>query len=142
MSDNKKFLNILKRQFAYQKERPNLHGKKKKKLKDKDEGLMRMYNENVERARTFQSDYGRKQPKKPNPLWKLIKSGVNNVGEGMNKSAELQRQHTEDLWSKRLKKLKQFKGNVKKNLDYQYGSFIKNLPFVNATKIKKELKNK
>lgn len=99
MSDNKKFLNIFKRQFA------------------KD------------------------------PLWKLIKSGVNNVGEGMNKSAKLKklkqfksnvkknRDKNKERWSKRL-------SNVKKNLDYQYGSFIKNLPFVNATKIKKELKNK
>ena len=62
--DDKNFLGILKRQLAYQKSRPNLHGKKKKKLKDKDEGLMRTYGRDVERARTFQSDYGRKQPKK------------------------------------------------------------------------------
>ena len=73
MVDNKKFLGIVKRQFEYQKSKPNLNVKKKKKLADKDVGLMKMYGQEVERARTFQSDYGRKQPKKPNPLWKLIK---------------------------------------------------------------------
>jgi len=73
MADNKKFIGIINRQLDYQKERPNLHGKKKKKLKDKDTDLMKTYGKEVERARTFQSDYGRKQPKKPNPLWKLIK---------------------------------------------------------------------
>ena len=40
------------------------HGKKKKKLADKDVGLMKTYGRDVERARTFQSDYSRKQPKK------------------------------------------------------------------------------
>ena len=61
---NKKFLGIVKRQFEYQKSKPNLNVKKKKKLADKDVELMKTYGREVERARTFQSDYGRKQPKK------------------------------------------------------------------------------
>jgi hypothetical protein len=60
---NKKFLGIVKRQFAYQQSKPNLNVKKKKKLADKDVGLMKTYGKDVERARTFQSDYSRKQPK-------------------------------------------------------------------------------
>tara|TARA_X000001382_G_scaffold107830_1_gene83572 strand:- start:553 stop:807 length:255 start_codon:yes stop_codon:yes gene_type:complete len=62
--DDKNFLGILNRQIEYQQSKPNLNVKKKKKLKDKDTGLMRAYGRDVERARTFQSDYSRKQPKK------------------------------------------------------------------------------
>jgi hypothetical protein len=61
--DDKNFKGIVFRQLDYQKSKPNLHGKKKKKLKDKDIGLMKTYGRDVERARTFQSDYSRKQPK-------------------------------------------------------------------------------
>ena len=62
--DDKNFKGIVFRQLDYQKSKPNLHGKKKKKLADKDVGLMKTYGRDVERARTFQSDYSRKQPKK------------------------------------------------------------------------------